>query len=292
MNKVEQTFVAHRLRDGRSFYPENSMEAYIDALNNPEVGGLELDIQRTKDGEFVLMNYKTIENVTSLADPNRNKISDYTYDELLQMEFHANLAEIEKAILTDAVEFGEQAQEILEYYKKLKEYCKTVTIPKLDDILSVPRNGKKLFIEIKTDYSKEQKQESISYARDLTTILEKYNLNGVAIIGRDTNTLEAIKQEKPFLPCMPVVGYDDAEKLTYGFDGASIAENHLQKIVPGVNKLAWEYMIENGQEVAVWNLRTYEALLRTDKVFADTGIDYNPTSDFAGVNGELYRRKK
>ena len=73
---------AHRFRDGYSFYPENSIEAARDAINNPNIGALETDIQLTKDGIFVLMNYITLENVTTLLYDNKTKISDYTYDEL------------------------------------------------------------------------------------------------------------------------------------------------------------------------------------------------------------------
>ena len=263
------------------------MEAYIDALTNPDIGVVELDIQRTKDGRFVLMNYMTLEDVTILNNPDKKSISDYTYHELKQMEFHANLFEIEKTISSNAVEFGANAKEMLEYYKKLRDYCKTFTIPILEDILRIPRNGKKLFIEIKTNYSKEQRSESISYAKELISILENFDLRDVIIIGRDINTLEMIKQEKPLLTCMPVVGYDDIEKLTYGFDGASIAENHLLKRIPGKNKLAWEYLVENGQKISVWNLRTIEAFKRTKKIFDNTGIDFNPISDFAWILADI-----
>ena len=63
---------------------------------------LETDIQVTKDGVFVLMNYATIDKVTTLFDPSKNKISDYTYYELCRMNFHANVSEIEKVIATSA----------------------------------------------------------------------------------------------------------------------------------------------------------------------------------------------
>ena len=110
---------AHRLRDGISFNPKNSIASAKDVIKNPNIGALETDIQLTKDSVFVLMNYVTIEKVTTLFDPSKNKISDYTYDELCNMSFHANVAEIEKAITTNAKEFGNKAKEILEYYNEL-----------------------------------------------------------------------------------------------------------------------------------------------------------------------------
>lgn len=209
------------------------------------------------------------------------------------MQFHANKAEIEKAIITNASEFEEDSKRMLNYYNELKRKNISVKIPTLEEILNIPRNNKKLFIEIKTDYSKEEKKESISYAKDLINILNKHNLDNFIIIGRDTNTLEAIKQERQEIVCCPVVGYNDTEKVTYGFDGASVALNHLNINIPGKNKPVWEYMLENGQEVAVWNLRTYQSFLEAKKVFSETNIDFNPTGDFIGyLHHEEIKRKK
>ncbi len=282
----ELTFIAHRSRDGMSFMPENSFLAYKDAINNPLVGGIEIDIQRTKDGVFVLMNYQNLENVTYLVDEEKIGIQDYTYDELFQMYFHANLKEVENTIITQAKEFGENAGKMLEYYKRLKSNPEMVKIATLRDILSLERNGKPLFIEIKTNYSKVEKSLSKAYAKDLVDLLKKYNTTNLYIIGRDTNTLECIKEENPELLCMPVIGYDDVEKVTYGFDGAAIAENHLLKKVPHNNKLAWEYILENGQIVSVWNLRTYESFKRIIGIFDN--IDFKPTSDFAALIHQNY----
>lgn len=117
------------------------------------------------------MNYKTLENVTSLFDPTRNKISDYTYEELCSMSFHASIAEIEKVITTKASEFGESAKEYLEYYEELKKNPRMVKIATLEELLLLPRGEKHLFVEIKTDYSKEQKQESIDYAKKINRFI-------------------------------------------------------------------------------------------------------------------------
>ena len=134
---------------------------------------LETDIQVTKDGVFVLMNYATIDKVTTLFDPSKNKISDYTYYELCRMNFHANVSEIEKVIATSAAEFGDRATEYLEYYKELYSDLRYSKIATLEQLLSLPRHGKHLFIEIKTNYSKEEKSESIAYTKDLIDLLRK-----------------------------------------------------------------------------------------------------------------------
>lgn len=292
MDEKKLTYVAHRLRDGKSLNPENSIEAYIDAINNPYVGGLELDIQRTKDGIFVLMNYKTIENVTNLVDNTKNKISDYTYEELNKFYFFANKQEIERVLNNGAIDFGEDRINMINYYNNLKNSNIIVKIPTLEEILKIDRNGKKLFIEIKTDYSKEEKYKSIEYAKDLINILDNHNLKDFVIIGRDTNTLEAIKQERQDIICCPVIGYNDPEKATYGFDGASVALNHLNMNIPYYNKPVWEYVLENGQQIAVWNLRTYQALKEADDILGATGVDYNPTGDFTGYLHEKLNKNE
>lgn len=272
---------AHRLRDGYSFNPENSIAAALDAINNPNIGALETDIQLTKDGVFVLMNYKTLENVTSLFDPTRNKISDYTYEELCNMSFHASIAEIEKAITTNAGEFSDNAREYLEYYEELKRNPRMAKIATLEELLLLPRGEKHLFIEIKTDYSKEQKHKSIEYAKRLISLLKKCGTTNLSIIGRDMNTLEMIKQEDSSLLCLPVVGYNDTEKLTYGFDGASIALNHLEKEVPYTGKKAFEYLAEDDKPIAVWNLRTKSAYLYSGDIIKKAKFSsYYPTGDF------------
>lgn len=117
--------------------------------------------------------------------------------------------------------------------------------------------------------------------KKLIDLFRRCNATNVSIIGRDTNTLEMIKQEDPSLLCLTVVGYDDTEKLTYGFDGASIATNHLEKEVPYTGKKAFEYLAEDDKPVAVWNLRTESAYLYSKDIIKKAGLSlYYPTGDF------------
>lgn len=62
-------------------YPENSIEAFLQAANVPGVVGVELDVQLTKDGEVVVFHDENVSRVT-----NGNKeIAEYTIKELKEL---------------------------------------------------------------------------------------------------------------------------------------------------------------------------------------------------------------
>ena len=69
-------------RGASEYYPENTLWSFYAGM---EMGadGIETDIQRTKDGVLVLHHDDTIERVTG----EKGKIQDYTYDQLLKMDF-------------------------------------------------------------------------------------------------------------------------------------------------------------------------------------------------------------
>lgn len=276
---------AHRFRYSRNSLFENCIISAINAIKNPNIQALETDIQLTKDGVFVLMNPLTIDMMTELEDGKKNKISDYTYDELKEMNFHANLSEIEKVILTCAKEFGSESKEYLKFYNDIKNNIEFFKIATLDELLALNRNGKHLFIEIKTNYTKEESKKSIEYAKKLMSVLKNYNTSDITIIGRDVNTLEKIKEEDKDISCFPVVGAfnkNDNEKLTYAFDGVSIVYDHLGLNVPGTNKLAWEFLAETGNPIAVWNIRTRDVYYTTKELLSNGQVlnDFYPTGDF------------
>jgi|GEM_PF-2809805 len=282
---------AHRFRFGKSLFVENTIAAAEEAINNEQIQALETDIQLTKDGVFILMNPLTIEKMTELDDVSKNKISDYTYVELCKMNFHANLKEVEDAILSNGNEFGKFNKEYFDYYTEVRNNPQYSRIATLDELLVLPRGHKHLFIEIKTDYNENQSLESTIFAKQLNSTLKKYNAENISIIGRDTNTLAKIKQEDQSLPCIPVIGIyngNDNAKLTYGFDGASLVYNHLDLDVPGTNKKAFEYLAEKGVDIAVWNLRTEEVYDYTKDILIKNGVenDFYPTGDFVSEFGK------
>lgn len=229
---------------------ENSLEAIKEAIENPTVGAIEIDVQQTKDGVFVLMNYKTLENVCSNFSAEKNKISDYTYDELCQLNFSGNLAEINSLIQSGAQEFGVNSQKVLEWCKNVID--KRTKITRLEDVLKLDRKGKPLFVETKADYAKDQVSEINEYARSLINVCG--NAENLYFIGRNANVLMKIKEENQQNLILPVIGWTGIENSILPVDGVSAAWDALTKNVPGTNKQLGEYMLEKGMDIAVWNI--------------------------------------
>ncbi|MEG0270825.1 MAG: glycerophosphodiester phosphodiesterase family protein, partial [Clostridia bacterium] len=65
-------------------YPENTLFAFYMGLTMG-ADGIETDIQRTKDGVLVLFHDDTMDRLLGV----QGAIADYTYDELLRMDFGA-----------------------------------------------------------------------------------------------------------------------------------------------------------------------------------------------------------
>lgn len=97
LNNPEDGYVmvaAHR-GDWRN-YPENSIAA-IESAINMGVDIVEVDVQRTKDGIFILMHDNTLDRTTNTT----GKVSDYTYKELKQYTLrHAHRGYSEEPIPT------------------------------------------------------------------------------------------------------------------------------------------------------------------------------------------------
>ena len=77
---IYMKIISHR---GESKYaPENTMSAFFlaDLINSD---GIECDIRKTKDDELVLIHDKTIDRTST----SKGKVSDYTYNELLDKDF-------------------------------------------------------------------------------------------------------------------------------------------------------------------------------------------------------------
>ena len=72
------TIVAHR-GDWRN-HPENSIPAFQSCIEMG-IDMIEIDIQRTKDGELVLMHDRTVDRCTN----GKGKIADMTYDEIQKL---------------------------------------------------------------------------------------------------------------------------------------------------------------------------------------------------------------
>lgn len=75
-------YVNYAHRGASSYAPENTMVAFRKAL---ELGanGIELDLQKTKDGKIVIFH----DNFIDKKSNGNGKISDYTYNELKKLDF-------------------------------------------------------------------------------------------------------------------------------------------------------------------------------------------------------------
>ena len=74
--------IVYSHRGESKYAPENTMSAFYlaDFVNSD---GIETDIRKTKDNELVLIHDKTIDRTSSSS----GKVSDYTYEELLNFDF-------------------------------------------------------------------------------------------------------------------------------------------------------------------------------------------------------------
>lgn len=75
-------FIVYAHRGASAYAPENTMSAFKKAL---ELGanGIELDLQKTKDGKIVIFHDDYIDKKSN----GNGKIEDYTYAELLKLDF-------------------------------------------------------------------------------------------------------------------------------------------------------------------------------------------------------------
>lgn len=77
-----QMFINYAHRGASEYAPENTMSAFDMALQLG-ANGIELDLQRTRDGKIVIFHDNKIDNKSN----KKGKISDYTYQELLDFDF-------------------------------------------------------------------------------------------------------------------------------------------------------------------------------------------------------------
>lgn len=75
-------FVNYAHRGASQYAPENTISAFDMALQL-KANGIELDLQKTKDGKIVIFHDNQIDNKSNKT----GKIGDYTYQELLNFDF-------------------------------------------------------------------------------------------------------------------------------------------------------------------------------------------------------------
>lgn len=153
------TFVNYAHRGASAYAPENTMAAFKKAF---QIGtnGIELDLQKTKDGKIVIFHDNKIDNKSNKT----GKISDYTYKELLKFDFGSWFSkefENEKIVLFDdfmkevsnknlilAIELKEEGIEkealeiINEYYNKDNIFITSFIYNALSNVRKLDKNIK------------------------------------------------------------------------------------------------------------------------------------------------------
>lgn len=234
--------------NGEAFI-ENSLSAIAHCIEDEKIDAIETDIYRTKDGHFVLMNYATLEEVSPLV----GSISDYTLEELQAVPFTAHKKNLDKVLGSADDAYGTFTSKVKQHAEVLAHMSHQ--IPTLENVLALPGiENKRLFIEIKTTYTKENNMAEIeNYVEALKATISK-DMSNIVFIGRDTDTLSVIAENFPNNHCFPVIGYNDTEKALLPFPGVSVAVNHLEKEIPGTGKTLLSYLQETGKEIAIWNV--------------------------------------
>ena len=75
-------FINYAHRGASDYAPENTMSAFRKAIEL-KANGIELDLQKTKDGKIVIFHDDFIDKKSNGI----GTISDYTYNELLKFDF-------------------------------------------------------------------------------------------------------------------------------------------------------------------------------------------------------------
>lgn len=135
-------------RGESSFACENTLTAfYLAYLVNSD--GIETDVRKTKDNVLVLIHDKTIDRVSNFS----GRVSDYTYKQLLKMDFGNDKYKGEKIVKLD---------DFLKYFSNKKIY---------------------IFLEIKEK----------NYEEEIVKLVEKYDNTYITLISFKYDILKKIR---------------------------------------------------------------------------------------------------
>ena len=195
--------------------PSNTLPAY-EAAGKSDFWGAECDIQRTKDGVWILMHNDTVDGMTD----GTGKVSELTYDEIMQFN----------------VDVGSN----IENYPDLK-------VAKLEEYLDVCKKyGLHPVIEIKDNADPEYMRE----VADILSAREDKDMFYVISFGREICV--KMKNLMPSLPVYYLVSYEDVSPENIDFavnnhlDGMDIHVYHPKDYVKSV--------VASGLDVFVWTI--------------------------------------
>ena len=128
--KGRPMFVAHRAENVIS--PENSRAALISAVA-AGADMIEVDIQKTKDGRYVLMHDTTLTRTTNVAElagkngyPSSHNVSDWTLDQIMDLKLLGS--EVNEPVATIEEAFAVARGKCLLIFDKIKSDADTLAI--------------------------------------------------------------------------------------------------------------------------------------------------------------------
>lgn len=136
-------------RGESNYAPENTMSAfYLAQFVNSD--GIECDVRKTKDDVLVIIHDRTVDRTSNST----GKISDFTYKELLKMDFGNDKFKGEKIV---------RLEDFLKYFSQKQMY---------------------IFLELKEN----------GYEEDIVRLVNKYNSDYITLISFKYNILKKIRE--------------------------------------------------------------------------------------------------
>ena len=219
-------FVNYAHRGASSYAPENTMSSFKKAFQLGS-NGIELDLQKTKDGKLVIFHDKEIDKKSN----GTGKISDYTYNELLELDFGSW--------------FGKEFKN--EKIVLFEDFMKSVS-------------DKNLILAI------ELKEEGIE--KDTLEIIDKYyNKANIFITSFLYNALSNVRKFDNYIKIGWLIE-DDINKRNVS-ELVKISGNQICPPANLVSKEGIKLARENGLSVRLWGVSNEEIMERVYKFDID-----------------------
>lgn len=219
-------FINYAHRGASAYAPENTMSSFKKAFQLGS-NGIELDLQKTKDGKIVIFHDKEIDKKSN----GTGKISDYTYNELLELDFGSW--------------FGKEFKN--EKIVLFEDFMKSVS-------------DKNLILAI------ELKEEGIE--KDTLEIINKYyNKDNIFITSFLYNALSNIRKLDNNIKIGWLIGEDINKKNVSEL--IKISGNQICPPANLVSKEGIKLARENGLSVRLWGVSNEEIMERVYKFDID-----------------------
>ena len=235
IDEHNHTIIAHRADS--SFFPENSIEAIRSAVDKDFIDYIEIDINRTKDGEFVIHHDKDI---------NGYVIKNNTFDDLSRVKENTPFS-ISSVSLKQSLFAKEEGSLIL---NRTKQFAGMHTsLSKLEDIVEYQKE-KPFLIDLKV-YC-----DPVTFAQDLALKTDLLcNPNNI-YQSFNHEVLQELKSLRPDLNYSIIIRNNrDLENLRNYYDHITLRHNLATKEVI-------ERELNDGKRLFVWTLNDFNDLNR------------------------------